>query len=73
MIEQTLDKRMYSWKDKRIGRLNKELTKFRISCYDMPLDETRYFDEYQSILSSSAKSEEEYLNNKENKIEFRHN
>ena len=36
----------------------------------VPLDETVYFDEYQKILDSKAKTEEEYLHNKENKIDI---
>tara|TARA_A100001011_G_C13968861_1_gene698414 strand:- start:76 stop:270 length:195 start_codon:yes stop_codon:yes gene_type:complete len=60
-----------TWQDKRINRLNKELQKFRTTLRELtiPLDETIYFDEYQKILESKAETEEEYLHNKENKID----
>ena len=60
-----------TWQDKRINRLNKELQKFRTTLreFTIPLDETIYFDEYQKILESKAETEEEYLHNKENKID----
>lgn len=60
-----------TWQDKRINRINKELQKFRTTIRELtiPLDETVYFDEYQKILESKAETEEEYLHNKENKID----
>lgn len=60
-----------TWQDKRINKLNKELQKFRTAFGELivPLDETVYFDEYQKILESKAETEEEYLHNKENKID----
>ena len=60
-----------SWQDKRINRINKELEKFRTDFGELtvPLDETIYFEEYQNILNSKAETEEEYLHNKENKID----
>jgi len=60
-----------SWQDKRINRINKELEKFRADFGELtvPLDETIYFEEYQNILDSKAETEEEYLHNKENKID----
>ena len=60
-----------TWQDKRINRINKELQKFRTAFGELtvPLDETIYFDEYQKILESKAETEEEYLHNKENKID----
>ena len=60
-----------TWQDKRINKLNKELQKFRTAFGELivPLDETIYFDEYQKILESKAETEEEYLHNKENKID----
>ena len=60
-----------TWQDKRINKLNKELQKFRTTLRELtiPLDETVYFDEYQKILESKAETEEEYLHNKENKID----
>ena len=60
-----------SWQDKRIHRLNKKLFEFRKDFGELtvPLDETIYFDEYQNILNSKAETEEEYLHNKENKID----
>ena len=60
-----------TWQDKRINRINKELQKFRTTLRELtiPLDETVYFDEYQKILESKAETEEEYLHNKENKID----
>ena len=61
-----------TWQDKRINRINKELEKFRTTVGELsiPLDETVYFDEYQKILDSKAETEEEYLHNKENKIDI---
>tara|TARA_R100000995_G_C3452154_1_gene108723 strand:+ start:305 stop:499 length:195 start_codon:yes stop_codon:yes gene_type:complete len=60
-----------TWQDKRINRINKELQKFRTAFGELivPLDETIYFEEYQNILESKAETEEEYLHNKENKID----
>ena len=60
-----------SWQDKRIHRRNKKLFEFRKDFGELtvPLDETIYFDEYQNILNSKAETEEEYLHNKENKID----
>tara|TARA_R110002020_G_scaffold285797_1_gene501328 strand:+ start:475 stop:669 length:195 start_codon:yes stop_codon:yes gene_type:complete len=60
-----------TWQDKRINRINKELQKFRTTIRELtiPLDETVYFNEYQKILESKAETEEEYLHNKENKID----
>ena len=60
-----------TWQDKRINRINKELQNFRTDFGELtvPLDETIYFDEYQKILESKAETEEEYLHNKENKID----
>ena len=64
-----------TWQDKRINKLNKELEKFRTTVGELsiPLDETVYFDEYQKILESKAETEEEYLHNKENKIDVWYN
>ena len=64
-----------SWQDKRIHRLNKKLYEFRKDFGELtvPLDETIYFDEYQNILNSKAETEEEYLHNKENKIDIWNN
>ena len=61
-----------TWQDKRINRINKKLEKFRTTVGELsiPLDETVYFDEYQKILDSKAETEEEYLHNKENKIDI---
>lgn len=61
-----------SWQDKRIHKLNKKLSEFRKDFGELtvPLDELIYFDEYQKILSSKAETEEEYLHNKENKIDI---
>ena len=61
-----------SWQDKRIHKLNKKLFEFSKDFGELtiPLDETVYFDEYQNILNSKAETEEEYLHNKEYKIDI---